>query len=81
MFEIWGGGAPSMGIVRENSEVLPSGSVAVAETVRGPAGQGQVTSNEAMPLTLVTMVAAPRKTLPSPKPDGPAFVSPKNSMR
>jgi len=67
----------------ENSEVLPSGSVAVAVNTLCPAGTVKGDElNVALPLAFVTTAfIAPRKWRPSPYPDAWQPTPEKNSMR
>src|SRR5205807_10637440 len=63
------------------SEVLPFGSVAVA-VMRWPAPiWGKLTLKEALPLALAVALLNPRKTWPSPLPDGSIASLAKNSIR
>jgi len=65
----------------ENSDVFPSGSVAVA-VMNSPTGTADVTNTlklASQPLSVVTLVA-PMKRFPSPKPEGSHSELAKNSM-
>jgi hypothetical protein len=66
----------------ENSDVLPLGSVAVV-VMASPRGTtcASVVEKLAFPLLLVVAFAAPRKRLPSPKPEGSHVGLAKNSTR
>ena len=76
------GGGPPRGNVTENSEVLLTGSVAVAEKRVWPAGTGKASGPKlALQLASVVTVAKPMKVLPSPLPLGWALTFEKNSTR
>ena len=66
----------------ENSDVLPAGSVAVAEmTCPAGTGLGVWTEKDTVPLELVVTSAKVRYVSPCPYPDGSAVGLVKNSMR
>ena len=66
---------------RENSEVLPMASVAVAVTIRPTASGTEVTLKVALPLASVVTLAKPRNCCPSAgRPSGSGLLA-KNSMR